>query len=177
MYKQLTGYLVLVLLIVQLAGCATGAQAPGMTVLDSEVSETPNPALVSRIQVGEVSGGKKTNPLWKSNISTDEFKLALESSLKSLGYFSDDSTYMLSAELQQVDQPIFGLNYTVTSTVGYELVNMSSGEVVFADVVTASSTTGVNDAFLGVKRLRLANEGSIKANIKSLLDQLAELEL
>ena len=59
MLKQLTGYLIGALLITQLAGCATGAKAPGMTVLDSEVSVSVNPIFASNIDVGFVYGGKK----------------------------------------------------------------------------------------------------------------------
>lgn len=38
------------------------------------------------IKVEQVAGGKQTNPLWKSNIGDEEFKAALQNSLKMWGY-------------------------------------------------------------------------------------------
>ena len=49
--------------------------------------------------------------------------------------------------------------------------------MVLNETVVAPYTATIGDAFAAIKRLRLANEGSGKANIQGLLDKLAELQI
>ncbi|WP_315808553.1 hypothetical protein [Pseudomonas sp. C9-3] len=72
---------------------------------------------------------------------------------------------------------MFGFNFTVTSTVEYSLVENAGGRVVWQETVKEPFTAGVGDAFYGVTRLRLANEGSARANINTLLQRLGGLKL
>ncbi|MEL7488281.1 MAG: hypothetical protein AAGJ87_13820, partial [Pseudomonadota bacterium] len=60
----------------------------------------------------------------------------------------------------------------VTSTVDYTLTNVATGDVVLQETVESAYTAKPGDAFLGVERLRLANEGSIKGNISSIIEKM-----
>ena len=122
-----------------------------------------------------VTGGESTNPMWTSEVGNAEFREALRQSLRANGLLGGEgqpATYGLSAELMEVSQPLFGFDLTVTSSVHYIVTEVASNAVAFDETVTASHTSTVGDAFVAVERLRLANEGSIKENIRVFIDKL-----
>lgn len=158
-----------------LAGCASGAQVENMIYkgdkheYSSEIKEN--------VMLSSVTGGEETNPVWTSEISDEAFSGAIKQSLKNEGLYSEDGKYDLSVEMLEIDQPSFGFDMTVTTIVKYVLTDKASGEVIIDKEVNAPYTATVGDAFSGVKRLRLANEGSSQENIKGLLALLSELNL
>ena len=114
------------------------------------------------------------NPLWISEVGNAEFREALLASLQNAGLASvDTGRFELTAILLDLGQPLMGFNLTVTSTVDYQLDDRLTGISVFEEVVTASYTAAFGDSLLAVERLRLANEGSIRANIEEFLVMLA----
>jgi len=154
-----------------LGGCATAAKPQAM-VVQPQVSAVVNPKLAGAIKVGAVTGGKSTNPLWTSQVDDAGFGSALERSLAIAGYLAPSGgtpVYTLSAELGKLQQPLFGLSFDVTSTLTYHL----EGNGTKTDYpVTAIGTAKVADAWVGVERLRIANERAISENIKALLERL-----
>lgn len=166
-------------IVATLSGCASPARMDQMIVdgqPSQRIAETP---LRNNLAVRDVTGGKETNPMWKSNVGSGEFEQALESSLRAVGLFApkQGGRYMLTAHLENVDQPIFGFSMTVTATVKYVVTERASGKDVFEKTVVVPYTASVSDAFMGVERLRLANEGAIKANITQLIDELFSLKI
>lgn len=161
-----------------LFGCASPAQVENMKIDDS-TNMTFDEMLSNSIEVNEVGGGEETNPMWTSEIGNTEFESALKDSLKLLYLISKDDQpeYELSAQLMEVDQPSFGLDMEVTSSIRYVLVEKSSQEVLFDEVIVAPYTATFGDAFSGVERLRMANEGSAKSNITHFLEKLSELKI
>ena len=142
-----------------------------MTVQPTEHAAL-NPKLKGAIRVESVTGGADTNPLWESKVDNDSFKKALEDSLSIAGYLApgnSDAPYVISAALEKLKQPFIGLTFDVTSTVLYKI---SGNSIKKEYPVTATGTATMSDAFVGVERLRIANEKSIKENIKALLIQL-----
>lgn len=159
-------------------GCATGAKASAMEVRRSDVVTASPAPTVGVIKVGEITGGKDTNPMWKSNVGTYDFRLALKNSLAAAGYLGDgNASYVLNAELLDVKQPVIGFDYTVGSRVHYVLRDAQDGREALNETIDAEYTAKAGDAFLGVKRLQLANEGSIRNNIKAFLQKLSQLQL
>ena len=67
---------------------------------------------------------------------------------------------------------MMGFDLTVHTQVHYTLTDTQTSKPVFDREVNADFTATVSDAFMAVERLRLANEGSIKKNIQTFLDQL-----
>lgn len=165
---------------IALTGCASSAKIEGMTVSDSQAQTLPfDKPLHDNLLISEVNGGESTNPLWTSEIDGSAFQSALQQSLVNAGLLSSSSQapYVLHANLLRVDQPMFGLDFKVTTEVEYSLVESAGGKVLFREVLRTPFTAGIGDAFFGVKRLRLANEGAAKENIAALLKRLSALKV
>lgn len=163
-----------------LTGCASSAKIEGMTVSDSQTQALRfDQPLHDSVFIDEVNGGESTNPLWTSEIDGPAFQSALQQSLVNAGLLSTSSQapYALRANLLRVDQPMFGLDFKVTTEVEYSLVEKAGGKVLFREVLRTPFTAGIGDAFFGVKRLRLANEGAAKENISALLKRLSTLKV
>lgn len=157
-----------------LAACAAPADIGGMVVNTPASGTLTDPALNGAITVGSVTDGKDTSPLWTSQVASGDFASALEISLNNRGLLAPTrpGAFTLDANLLEMDQPFIGFDMTVTSHVSYSLIRSESKEPVLTEKVTASHTATPGDAFLGVKRLQLANEGSIRENIRQFLDKL-----
>lgn len=158
--------------VVILTACATPATHEGMTVAQSDLPAQLNEALNGAIYVGSVSGGEETNPLWTSEVDAPSFRQALDGSLQVAGYkgAEADGNYRLDAKLLELHQPHFGMTFDVVSNVEYKLTR--NGQVrVFP--VTATGTATVSDAFVAIERLRLANEKSMKENIRIFVEQVS----
>ncbi len=156
-------------------GACASASKPGAMV--AEVTEATiiqdESQLRESVVVGTVGGGKETNPLWTSEVSSDDFAEALRQTFAAHAMLAtEDGAYRLDAELVKLKQPFAGFNMTVTSIVNYTLTDVSSGEVVLEETIEKAYTAKAGDAFMGVKRLQLANEGSIKGNISDLITKM-----
>jgi len=123
--------------------------------------------------VAAVEGGKETSPLWKSNVANEDFAEALRQSLTAHTMLAfGDAQYSVTANLVELKQPFMGFDFTVTSRVNYVVTETASRSVVLEQEITADYTAKMSDAFVGVERLRLANEGSIKDNIRQFIKAL-----
>ena len=167
---------IVALMVTQLTGCAAPARIEGMTVTGTAVTTAPASfALMDSLLIDDVSGGETTNPLWTSEVRNEEFRAALEESLRVgqlLARSDQDSIYLLRATLLNVQQPLLGFDLKVNSTVRYELNRRSDGKQLWEETVSADYTATVGDSFFAVQRLRLANEGSIRENLKALIERL-----
>lgn len=75
----------------------------------------------------------------------------------------------VTASMIDLNQPMMGLDMSVTSRVRY---TVKQGErIVFDDTIAATGTATMSEAFMGVERLRLANEKSVQENIKQFLQR------
>lgn len=158
-----------------LNGCASSATVSGMTVDKIFNESTANKQFREALDVESVTGGAETNPLWMSKISSTDFKQALLQSLKNVGFEANqpqNARYLLVATLKEVDQPFFGFDMTVTTTINYVLTDKVTKRILMNQDVKASGTATIGDAFFAVKRLRLANEDSAKQNIGQLLTNI-----
>ncbi len=166
--------LILIVAAAALSACASASKPGAMVapVVEANIIADASP-LREAFFVGDVSGGKDTNPLWTSEVSNADFAEALRQSLSAHAMLSSaQQKYRIDAEMLKVKQPFAGFNMTVTSTVRYKATEIASGAVVFDETIEVPYTAEVGDAFLGVKRLQLANEGSIKGNITKLIETL-----
>lgn len=170
---------VLLLCAVLVAGCATPARVEQMAVSGQPAQRVMPSPLRGNVAVKDVTGGKETNPMWMSNVSSNEFSQAIEKSLSAVGLLSENrqvGRFLLTAHLQSLDQPVFGIDMTVTASVNYVLAERATGKEVLQKTVTAPYTAKFSDAFAGVERLKLANEGAIRTNISQLIDELFRLK-
>lgn len=162
--------------LLYLAGCASGAKMENMVYDGPEKQYSTG--LENSMAVPSVTGGEKTNPAWTSEIDNDAFAGALKESLLKEGLLSGKGRYQLEVIMLEVDQPIFGLDFKVTTHIKYILTDLKNDQAVLMNkTVVASHTATIGDAFAAIKRLRLANEGSGKENIAGLLDALSQLKI
>jgi hypothetical protein len=161
-----------------MVGCATPARVDQMQVAAPMATRTAMAISPMRetITIKDVTGGKDTNPMWVSSVSSSDFERALEASLKDAGLLSPNrqgSKYVLIANLAKLDQPMFGASMTVTASVRYSLLDRATNLEVFDRTLVTPYTAAWNDAFVGSERLKLANEGAVRMNIQQLIDALA----
>lgn len=172
-------YIVVFALFLFLTGCASPARIEQMSVDGHPAQRIAQTPLRNNLAIRDVTGGQETNPMWKSNIGSGEFEQALEASLRTVGLLAErqSGNYVLIAHLEDVDQPVFGLNFTVTAKVNYVILQRSTGKTVFNRTLAVPYTANFGDAFYGGERLKLANEGAIRANITQLIDELFLLKI
>jgi hypothetical protein len=157
-----------------LTGCAAGANPGAMTASVSEQTLLPAGSVLRRaVELGTVSGGRDTNPLWTSQVSDSDFATALRQSLTTHTMLAlGGQSFRLDATLIELDQPLAGFDLTVQSRVRYRLTRLADGATVFDREVNARYTAAFSSSFYAVERLRLANEGAIKENISQFLAAL-----
>jgi hypothetical protein len=159
-----------------LGGCATAAKSDAMVAEPVAIAHTSS----SDVSV-VVSGGKATSSMGASQISDDGFAQALRDSITKSGLFkavaASGGRYKLAAFIGKVDQPMMGLSMTVKMEVSYTLTDTQSGKTVWSKNVASEHTAKMGDAFAGVARLRLANEGAAKANIQQALTEISSIQL
>ncbi|GAB2196973.1 hypothetical protein [Sessilibacter sp. MAH4] len=156
-------------------GCASGAKMQNMVYQGDQKEYSEE--IQNNLNLGEVAGGKKTNPAWTSQIGNESFAGAVKESLKLQGLYSETGKYRLEVQMLKVEQPFIGIDFKVTTHVQYKLINIATGDVVFDETIVAPYTAGFGDAVIAATRLRLANEGSGKENIAGLLSKLSELNI
>ncbi|MCP5371446.1 MAG: hypothetical protein H6907_06885 [Hyphomicrobiales bacterium] len=154
------------------SGCASPARESAMVVdVAPQHVIAEDSSLLQSVDLQGVSGGESTNPLWTSEIGNPEFEKALRNSLANHAMLAKgDGRFVLVATLQKVDQPFFGASMTVTATVRYVVTERATSEVYFDETITRPYTAKFSDSFLGVERLRLANEGAARVNIEAFID-------
>ncbi|MFT6457451.1 hypothetical protein [Pseudophaeobacter arcticus] len=171
--KHLLRVLIFLPVLALVSACAAPAAQEQMVAVQPAPVSTSN-SLNGKIGSPIVTGGQETSPLWTSEISDSGFQTALEESLRQAGLLSSDGSMTLTAQLLDVEQPFGGFDLTVKTTVRYMLKN-ANGRIVYDKTIRAAHTSTVSDAFAGVKRLRLANEGSARANLALLIQDLKSL--
>lgn len=167
-------YAIAIVLAIFLTGCASPARIDQMSVEGHPAQRIAHTPLRNNLAIRDVTGGQETNPIWKSNIGSSEFEQALEASLRAVGLLAERQSgkYVLIVHLEDVDQPAFGFNFTVTAKVNYVILERSTGKSVFNRTLAVPYTANFGDAPYGGERLKLANEGAIRANITQLIDEL-----
>ena len=160
-----------------LSGCVVPADPNAMVPANSGSGKKFNKSVSL-----SVSGGQETNPLWTSKVSDNDFATALQNAIQQRGLFSrvfrsGNADYQLDVRLVALKQPIIGLNMTVKAEVEWRLKQMQSGKIIWQKTFDRRFTATVGDAFVGVTRLKLANEGAIRESIQAGLDDLAQLSL
>jgi hypothetical protein len=157
------------------SGCASEARTGAMTVaVTPDTVIGGSSPLRNAIRVGTVTGGSETNPLWKSNVSNENFRAALEQSLALHAMRApDQGRYLVNVGLVSLDRP-FGFGMTATAKVHYIVIAASSRSVRLDTIIESPYTANFSDAFMGVERIRLATEGAMRENIDALIKRLID---
>lgn len=85
--------------------------------------------------------------------------------------------FVLNVNLIKLKQPLLGLKYKVIAEINYKLQDVKLKKLVFNKTITSSYTATLSDSPIGIKRMRLANEGAARANIEQLIKDLYAVKL
>ena len=181
-YLNKIRFILIAVLALFFTGCDSFARVDYMVVNGSKYAarEPLTKELKNNISVIKVSGLKNNYPTGISEIGNTQFKIALEKSLLEanlLNAIPKSSAFHLNAKLLEVEQPGISLDFTVSASVQYELVEASSGVVVYSEKITKPYTSYMKDSFVGFERLRFANEGAAKANIEEVIKRLYRIKV
>jgi hypothetical protein len=156
-----------VLVALVLSGCATQG---GMTVAPGTIA-SPIAKYRNMVAIRSVTGGQAMNLLTMPGVPNEPFKAALESSLAANGYLagSGSPSFYVDAEIQNLDQPLMGLDLDVSTTVTYKV--SGRGGTANYPIVTKGTAT-FSDSVVAADRLRIANERAMQENIKQFLQAL-----
>src|SRR3954469_7349869 len=102
-------------------GCASPAKSTAMVPKGIQVARH-HPASANV----EVVGGNKTNPMWKSDISNEDFAAAVVETLRECSLFSSvadiGGDYKLKVQLIKVMSPSIGFTFTTTVVSQWQLI-------------------------------------------------------
>jgi hypothetical protein len=179
MLRRTTAYALLFFVPLGLCACAPAARSDRMVPSPTEETElTANSALREAIGLRDVGGGEAATE--DSNIGDNELRQAVLATLLQYGLLQTDdmkARFRLDVFLVKLSHPGADFSLTVNSQIRYTLTRADTGVVLFNDMVKASYTATVGDEFVGFLRLRIAKEGSIRANITAFLERLKALSI
>lgn len=156
-----------------LSGCASNIPGGGMVYVD----EHPCPThLAHKISAADVHGGHQTNPFWTPQITNENFKYALQESLKHADLYSvPPGEYQLSAQLMQLSQRYFGVSFPVTCVVHYTLQKNNMKKPLYDKTISTTYTGTFSDSLIATVRLHIATQKAAQLNIQSLINDLNQL--
>lgn len=179
MHIKILRWTTIVLVAIVVSGCASPALVDNMTApRNPRLENAQSSPFLKNMRVESIYGGSETNPLWTSQVSSPAFEGALRNSLQANGLMIKsipDPRFEVIATLSKLDQPFIGLDMTVTSDVHYEVIESKTRKSWFDEKIQAAYTATFGDAPMAIKRLRLANEGSIRENIRIFIDKILQL--
>lgn len=164
-------HIALGLMIFQLGACANGVRPEAMIAdVTTDAVITDKSPLWKSTSIETIKGSAKTNPLWKSKVSRADFGKALKQTLALHALLNEgDEKYIINAQLKELRQPFLGFELAVTARVHYKITNVVDGSPIFDREVTETYTAKFNESYVFSERLKLANEGAVKANIKKFI--------
>lgn len=177
MKTRTPGLIILPLIVVALAGCASSANKDAMVAQDMHLAKKHD-----RTVAVKTAGGAETGAMDSSNIGDDDFKAAIEASITQSKAFKSvvqgkDADYDLAVSIVHLDKPVFGLTFTVNLEAAWVLVKQADRSVVMKKSIRSSHSATFSDAAVALTRLRLAVEGAAKKNIEMGLQEVAALSL
>lgn len=148
-----------------LASCAGSANTTAMTPTAKASSRTGQPITAA------VSGGTPRSEVL-ANITNEDFKQALETSLVNSGLFKStgNNGYRIEAFITSLQQPAMGISMTVGMEVSYVL--NKGGTTLWTKSIKSTYTAPLGEAFSGAVRVRKATEGAARENITLLIQSL-----
>lgn len=157
-----------------LSGCATASNPAPLAANEF----TPQHKHAGTVAVS-ATGGSETSSVGASQISNAAIVESIAQTIRQSGLFEQvtpSGAYRLEVQLVRLEQPMFGGTFTVKLEMNWRLLD-AAGNPLWQKAVFSSGTATMGDAFVGVTRLRLANENALRANIRDALTQIGALEL
>jgi hypothetical protein len=170
--------IVLTVAMLNLSACASLAVMHNMVVTPQDMNAiAPSPDFKNRMTIAQVESGETTNTSWALKVDKASFQGALSASLEQnglLAYQQSFSKFDVFASIVSLKQPIFTMEFMVTSNVKYQVVERKSKITWYEELISASYTPANRGNEFPAGVLRLANEGAIRENIKKFITQLSK---
>jgi hypothetical protein len=83
--------------------------------------------------------------------------------------------YLLDVTVFKVERPMMAGDVTIKMEAGWTLRRADTGAVVWQESIRSSHTATMGEALVGATRWRLAEEGTVRNNIKTGLDKISTL--
>ena len=169
---------VLLLMLPAWVGCAS---TPKIQAMVPNTGEVVFQQTGTSLAVGEVGGGTGSD-MWKgSKINGSDVRLALIEALRQSNLFTEvtaegAAAHTLTATLLTQNQPGVGIGMNVQLTIRYVVTHTATGREVFNERVSSSYTAAFGEALVGATRVRKANEGAVRENIRQLLERLEQVD-
>jgi hypothetical protein len=115
----------------------------------------------------------------KVQIHNETFTEGLRTAIKNSRVFARangaaNPGYLLKVRITGYNPPRGGVNMTATMPTHWQLIRMEDSEVVFEDFIKQQHTATMGDAFVGVTRWRMANEGVARDTIAEGIHRLSQ---
>jgi hypothetical protein len=155
-----------------LSGCAPQIPPLNFSVPNVEASRKQIPAELKAITVtlarpdeakGDLPFGVEiAAPLWKES---------LEEALARMALFRDgaNKSVTLSVKILGINYPSFGINFPTTAIARYELLDRSSGAIIYTETIESNAETPGDYSFVGAARQRESINRAIQNNISKFL--------
>jgi hypothetical protein len=158
--------------------------ACGGLAVPNMVPETDGLSTISydrTLRVMPVTGAREEVFGGPARVSNEEYGAALLAALKNSGLFAKVTTepgtdLELHATILDHDQGD-SLNYRSVMVIEYRLTDATSGKDVWDTMINTRHEVKVSEALSGAKRTTKAQEGSVKKNLKRLVEELSEANL
>jgi hypothetical protein len=176
--QSLQGLIVLTVATLTLSACASRAVMQNMVVSTQEMKATsPSLDFKNGMTIAKFDSDETTNPPWTLKVDRASFQGALSASLEQNGLLADQqslSKFDVFASIVSLKQPMLALDFKVTSSVNYQVVERDTKVTWYEELISASYTPVYSDNGFTLEGLRLANEGAIRENIKEFITQLSK---
>jgi len=158
------------------SGCAAPARAEAMVPTDYVVLHRHSKSVAVT-----TAGGQETSGWGYSHIGNDALAAAITDALARSCVFAsvvhgDDADYRLRVELISESPPASGMESTFQLTAHWTLQDKAGSKLLDTDIASECHAS-IHDAFVGVKRRQLQEEGAACANIRLGIERLSQLTL
>jgi hypothetical protein len=185
-FKKPAFYLWFICLIIVVGGCATPMPPLEFTPRDVNVSIKKLDADLRTITIsvaqndekfGETMvgfGGNEYEQTFKS-----AFQSALEEGLARSAIFNDLSNrkVSLSAKILEFQTPSFSSSFETEMIVRYQLIERSTGAIVYSKNISSKGSVPYNYAFVGAVRFTEARNISVRNNVLNLISDLEKSDI
>jgi len=161
--------------LVCVGACAPPANYSAMAA-GAPPGQAPAPVYRNAVTVGSVTLGRDIGTPWTSAVSADQVQQALVQTLAAAGLGQSASgRFRLDGQLLTLSRPYAGFAMTVTAAIAWRLTDTTNGAVVYDRVLQGLGTATLDDAIDNGKRLRIADQRAIGANLQQLVQDLSAL--
>lgn len=167
-------------LVVSLSGCAPlpplNFSVPNVGISEKKIDAEMKSMTVTIARPDEKTGDL---PAGMEQLVPSLWQTALIEALNKMTIFQDDASKKinLSVKILKLSPPSAGFAMTTETAARYEITDRKTGDVIFTQDISASGTTPVDHAFIGVIRARESINRAVQNNISLFLQALATVDV